>query len=284
MEDDAILLHGGAGSDNSYSERLEKYAKSVDVKNGALDACVDAVRILEDDPDFNAGTGSVKRLDGSTQMDAAVMVTEGFGSVIGIERVKNPVDVARLVMEKTPHLILEGDGAISFARKMGFPEYDPSTEKTQRMWKKTVEYLQGIGESIPERYEKYRKYADMFDIPLSTDTVGAVARIGGKFAGAVSTGGASPMMRGRVGDVPLPGCGIFVGEMGAVVATGVGEAIIRRMLCHNIYLQIGKESLVEIIKREIDEFGDVHVGVIAIAKDEHASYSNTSMATGFHIF
>ena len=191
MEDDAILLHGGAGSDNSYSERLEKYAKSVDVKNGALDACVDAVRILEDDPDFNAGTGSVKRLDGSTQMDAAVMVAEGFGSVIGIERVKNPVDVARLVMEKTPHLILEGDGAISFARKMGFPEYDPSTEKTQRMWKKTVEYLQGIGESIPERYEKYRKYAlALFhNGPLIyLSVIGGIGGGPGGMRGAFSTG------------------------------------------------------------------------------------------------
>lgn len=214
MEDDAILLHGGAGSDNSYSERLEKYAKSVDMKSGALDACVDAVRILEDDPDFNAGTGSVKRLDGSTQMDAAVMVAEGFGSVIGIERVKNPVDVARLVMEKTPHLILEGDGAISFARKMGFPEYDPSTEKTQRMWKKTVEYLQGIGESIPERYEKYRKYADMFDIPLSTDTVGAVARIGGEICRCSIYRWRFPHDEGKGGRCSTPGMRNLCGRNG----------------------------------------------------------------------
>ena len=110
--------------------------------------------------------------------------------------------------------------------------------------------------------------------------MGAVARIDGKFAGAVSTGGASPMMRGRVGDVPLPGCGIYVGENGAVVATGIGEEIIRRMFCHNIYMQIGKESLRNILEREVEAFNGIEVGVIAVSRDEHASFSNTSMATG----
>ncbi|MCL4356613.1 MAG: isoaspartyl peptidase/L-asparaginase [Candidatus Thermoplasmatota archaeon] len=280
MNEDVVLLHGGAGSKDSFSERLSKYAMECSNIKDSLEAVIHSVRLLEDDPEFNAGTGSVKRIDGSIQMDAAVMIPGKLGSVIGIERVKNPVEVARMVMEKTPHLILEGDGATTFARKMGFHDYDPSTERSENIWKKTVEYLSGKNEEMPKRYENYLKFSDMFDIPKSTDTVGAVARIDGKFAGAVSTGGASPMMRGRVGDVPLPGCGIYVGEKGAVVATGIGEEIIRRMFCHNIYMQISKESLRNILEREVEAFNGIEVGVIAVSGDEHASFSNTSMATG----
>jgi L-asparaginase/beta-aspartyl-peptidase (threonine type) len=92
------------------------------------------------------------------------------------------------------------------------------------------------------------------------------------------------MMRGRVGDSPIPGAGLFAGEKGAIVATGIGEEIMKRSLCYSIYHQIGTENLEDIIKREIDGFNGVLAGVIAITGDSYASYSNSSMAVGVYRF
>ena len=277
-----LLLHGGAGSDNSYTESLNKYASSASSKKSAnpLDFVVESVKLMEDDPSFNAGTGSVKRIDGSIQMDAAVMASGQIGSVSAIERVRNPVLVAREVMLQTPHVMITGDGAVKFARALGFGDYDPTTERTETIWKKMVDFFNGKEVELPERYSQYYRYAKIFGFPQHKDTVGAVARVEGKFAAAVSTGGSSPMLRGRVGDSPIPGAGLYAGEKGAVVATGIGEEIIRKMMCYDIYTKIGTKALQEILKEKVEEFGDVLVGVIAVSKDEYASYSNSSMATG----
>ena len=275
---DILLLHGGAGSDQSYVQKLEKYA-SLSNSGNVVDRVVKAVSLMEDDSAFNAGTGSVRRIDGSIQMDAAVMSDQKLGSVIAIERVKNPILVARKVMEETPHVILSGDGATAFARRMGFPDYDPSTERTTEIWKKTLEFFNGKKVDLPPRYEEYRKFQNLFK--PNTDTVGAVARVNGKFAAAVSTGGSSPMMRGRVGDSPIPGSGFYAGSKGAVVATGIGEEIIRKALCFRIYERIGTGSLKEIVSEMIREFGDVLVGVIAVTEDEQFSLANSNMATTY---
>lgn len=273
---DVLLIHGGAGSDNSYVPRLEKYCHS-SFTGSALDRAINAVVMMEDDPVFNAGTGSVKRIDGSIQMDAAVMEQGKIGSVAAIEKVRNPVLVAKMVMMNTPHVMLSGDGATSFARRMGFPEYDPSTERTEEIWKKTLAFFRGEKADLPPRYEEYKKFQNMF--LTNKDTVGAVARVDGKFAAAVSTGGSSPMMRGRIGDSPLPGAGLYAGSKGAVVATGIGEEIIKRMLSFRIYEQIGNGSLKSIVKDIIEEFGDILVGVIAVSAKEQFSMANSNMAT-----
>lgn len=277
-----VLLHGGAGSDRSFTDRLTGYASEAFSRSSSdrVSLVCEAVRLMEDDPSFNAGTGSVKRIDGSIQMDAAVMDGSGIGAVAGIERVRNPVLVARAVMLQTPHVILGGDGATAFARAVGFEDYDPTTERTEKLWQKTVDFFNGKESDLPERYSNYYKFAKIFGFPQHKDTVGAVARINGQFAAAVSTGGSSPMMRGRVGDSPLPGAGLYCGPEGAVVATGIGEEIIRRMLCHNIYIEIGKRPLQDIVEDKIGEFGEVLAGVIAVSRDEMASFSNSSMATG----
>jgi len=279
--DNIVLIHGGAGSDISMSGVLQSYARQ-SLKDDALATSVEAVRQLEDDPNFNAGTGSVKRIDGSIQMDAAVMTESGFGSVIAIEKVRNPVLVARDVMRETPHLILSGDGATKFARKMGYGDYDPSTDKSTRNWEKMLRIFSGEESDDSGKYMSYIKYAKIFG--LVSDTVGAVSRVDGNFAAAVSTGGATPMMRGRVGDSPIPGCGIYAGEKGAIVATGIGEEIIKRMLCYNVYLRIGKEPLREILESEVSRFGKISVGIIAVSLYEEASFSNTTMATGMFQF
>lgn len=276
-----LLLHGGVGSDESFSPRLNKYSQSASEEASALNNAVKAVVLMEDDPDFNAGTGSYQRIDGSIQMDAAVMMPGKFGSVIAIEKVRNPVLVARDVMAKSPHIMMSGDGAIKFARSMGYQDYDPNTSKADEQRKKTLEKMTSDEPSIPEKFRVFKKYVNIDPFMKEAfDTVGAVARVNGDFAGAVSTGGSAPMLRGRVGDSPIIGAGIYVGENGAVVATGIGEEIAKRLLCYRIYSRIGEKPLKEILKEEIDYFGDIVVGVIAVDRESYAYHANKSMAVG----
>jgi len=265
----AVVLHGGASNKVELKVRVEEFAEIAFNEKDALSAVVKAVMLMEDDPLFNAGTGSNMRLDGSIQMDAAVMIPGNFGGVINIENVKNPVLVARDVMLKSPHLILAGDGAIEFARKMGYGYYDPSTEKARKKRDRILEKLRNG--DIPEYYHP------KFFLEFLGDTVGAVARIDGKFAAAVSTGGTSLTLRGRVGDSPIPGAGIYCGEKGAVVATGIGEEIIKRMLSINVYNRIGEESLEDICREELEKFGDIPVGIIAIDEESECAQSNLTM-------
>ena len=276
-----IYLHGGVGGRTDYSERVRGYAMN-SMTTDSLESATHGVMQMEDDPDFNAGTGSYPRIDGSIQMDAAVMTESAFGSVIAIEQVRNPVLVARDVMEKSPHVMMSGDGAIEFARKMGHGFYDVSTERTMERHIKMMARLREGTENLSEK-EKFIR--NIMGFGESTgDTVGAIARINGKFAVAVSTGGSVPMLRGRVGDTPIIGCGFYCGPKGGIVTTGIGEEITKRMLCYNIYNQIGSDSLKNILEKAVKEFGDIHVGIIAVSRDEYASSANGIMSTGIHIF
>jgi len=276
---DILILHGGVGSKSTLSNVLNKYAEKANKKN-AIESVISSVVLMEDDETFNAGKGSYMRIDRSIQMDASVMVPGNFGSVINIENVKNPVKVAYDVMTKSPHNILSGDGAIKFARLLSYDYYDVKTEKAE---KKYNEIIKKIKNNEIKEFNEMRKFFDIND--LIGDTVGAVARINNGFAAAVSTGGTSLMLRGRVGDSPLPGSGIYCGENGAIVATGIGEEIIKKQLCYSIYNEIGKMPLKDIVKNKVDEFDiDVPVGIIAITKDDYSIYANRDMAYGINKF
>lgn len=284
-----LLLHGGVGSDRSRLEELNKklegFASFGSPEKSPLENVVSSVVQMEDDGDFNAGTGSVMRIDGSIQMDAAVMVPGDFGSVIGIERVRNPILVARDVMEKSPHITLTSDGAVKFARYLGYEEYDPVTEKSRKRLEKTLSDLGSEGKAVSDNVLNFRKYLDYKKlIGGSCDTVGAVARQNGKFAAAVSTGGTSPMMRGRVGDSPIVGAGIYCGSEGAIVATGIGEEIAKNILCYRVYARIGSAPLKTILEEEIRSFGPTLVGLIAVDKEDFAHHDNGSMAVGVKKF
>lgn len=276
---DQLMLHGGVGGQPQHSGLLDTYAKESIFRKTALEAVVDSVVKMEDNPLFNAGTGSYMRIDGSIQMDAAVMTESGLGSVIAVEKIKNPVLLARDVMEKTPHLIMSGDGAIRLARFLGYEEYNPVTEKASDQLQK-YRSTQTENNVENERYRSLRAMGDISPLERSTDTVGAVACINGKFAAAVSTGGATPMLRGRVGDSPIPGSGIYCGNKGAVVATGYGEEIIKHMLCYRVYEKIGSEDLNDIMKDLTADFTGP-VGLIAVSKTECKSYSNKPMPVGY---
>lgn len=157
----AAVVHGGAGSPRRRMDGTDRAAAKAlaALKGGApaLDAALAAVVVLEDDPRFNAGTGANIRLDGKTiQMDAACMdgETGGFGAVAAIERVKNPVLVARKVMA-TPHLLIVGEGATRFARALGFPDYDPTCTENKARFQRVQAILKG---SDPQQLEAWKRY------------------------------------------------------------------------------------------------------------------------------
>jgi beta-aspartyl-peptidase (threonine type) len=252
----AAIAHGGVGSPGEHSggcraavtRALDTLASTGD----PLEAAIAGVTVLEDDPRFNAGTGSILRLDGSVQMDASVMDSDGrFGAVAGIERVRYPVQVARAVLE-TPHLLLIGDGATRFARALGVPDHDPITPERQAALEKVKARLRERAPALLDywRTDTWRAHWNYPALPadlgldasdVGHDTVGVAVRApDGRFAAALSTGGSAIMLRGRVGDVPLFGAGLYAGPHGAAAATGTGERITEVLLASTVHRWLGE--------------------------------------------
>ncbi len=188
-----------------------------------MDAVEAAIVVLEDDPIFDAGTGSHLNRDGRVQLDAVMMdgTTLEAGSVAAVSCVRNPIRLARRVLEHSPHMMIVGGGAEQFAREQGLPLCDPETlivERERTIWRQCR--------------EDPRRAASDFAPASVTGTVGAVAYDAtGALVAGTSTGGTLFKHPGRVGDSPLIGCGCYAdGEAGAVSATGEGEAIMRVVL------------------------------------------------------
>ena len=164
--------------------------------------------LLEDNPIFNAGTGAVLNFDGFCELDACVMESRDsrVGAVSGLQRVRNPVLVARKVMEETDHVMLTGDGAQRFARVMGFPDHDPVTPERRADW---FDKRNRIDEVLGARALKMRRFLKEHP-EYAGGTVGAAAvDASGVLAAATSTGGVTLKMVGRVGDSPVPGAGNY---------------------------------------------------------------------------
>jgi len=185
----------------------------------ALDAVIACVTAMEDDPLFNAGYGSALNTDGEVEMDASVMVSgTGMpaGGVACVNFVRNPILLARAVMERTPHLLMTGLGAEHLAAAAGIRLCLPAELKTERAIERLQRFLERAANSPVSRH----------------GTVGAVALDhGGRLAAATSTGGMTGKMPGRVGDSAIVGAGTWADAHAAASATGVGEAIIRAALC-----------------------------------------------------
>jgi beta-aspartyl-peptidase (threonine type) len=217
----AVVVHGGCGrwaaKDTSAAlagvRAAAAAARRVLADGGeSLDAVCAAVAMLEDDPIFNAGTGSTLNREGAAEMDAAVMTGADLrcGGVAAIARVRNPVLVARRVMEATPHVLLAGAGATAFARAQGFADYDPVTRESLR---------------------RFRLRA----AAVPPGTVGAVALDArGRLAAATSTGGVALKLPGRVGDSPIPGAGNYATRHAAASATGNGELMMRTLATKSV--------------------------------------------------
>jgi len=211
-------------------------------KNGrALDAVEKGVRVTEADPkDQSVGYGGLPDRDGKVTLDACVMDENGnCGAVFAIENIMHPVSVARLVMEKTPHVQLTGEGALRFALSQGFKKENlltPESEKAWREWLKTSHYDPMITvDNIQEEINK-QKPKEVKGQINNHDTIGMLALdVNGNLSGACSTSGMAFKMSGRVGDSPIIGAGLFVdNEVGAATSTGVGEEVIKICGSHTV--------------------------------------------------
>ncbi|MCC6738370.1 MAG: isoaspartyl peptidase/L-asparaginase [Planctomycetia bacterium] len=231
----SIIVHGGAGRGPTgpTGERqgvLDRAAAEGLRGRSAVDMVERAIRILEDHPIFDAGTGAVLTLDGGCELDACLMTHDGrVGAVAGLRRTRYPISVARAVMEKTDHHLLVGAGATRFARLMGHPDHDPRTPERLTAWRRLRDDLRR-GRDGPDfrfwkRMARWQKAYGLFE------TVGACAiDERGRFVAATSTGGIWMKLPGRVGDTPIPGAGTCANPFGAISMTGHGEGVMRHCL------------------------------------------------------
>lgn len=238
----AIIVHGGAGLVTpERAEGVQQGCKEaalvgwriLQAGGSALDAVEAAVRSLEDNPMFNAGTGACLTIDGNIELDAGIMEghTLQIGAIAGVELIKNPISLARKVLE-SPHVLLVGKGAQAFAQEQGIPHCtfeDLLTERQYQIWLENKSEATGASEKEPRHHR--REVASLAAREEKHGTVGAVAiDMTGTLAAATSTGGILNKYPGRVGDSPLVGCGFYADDHAAVSCTGYGEDFIRLLI------------------------------------------------------
>jgi L-asparaginase / beta-aspartyl-peptidase len=255
----AIAIHGGAGEaeweqmdaatasayHDSLARALEQGAKVLRGGGRSIDATEAAIKVLEDDPLFNAGRGSAFDAEGKNEMDAAIMdgATLEAGSVAGAQYTRNPISLARAVMERSPYVMLAGPGTDAFARSLGLPQMPASYFFTEMRWEELVQVLTRAGKPIPARPPGVPKEpggtaASTGDTRFAHrhGTVGVVARdVRGDLSAGTSTGGMQGKLPGRVGDSPIIGAGTYASNRScAVSSTGVGEYFIRLAVAKEI--------------------------------------------------
>jgi len=262
-----IVVHGGAGKipKEFQPERQKTLDEAAEVgvnEKTAIDAVIESVKILENNPLFNAGYGGSLQLDGEVRLDAAVMKDDlSAGGVINIEKVKHPIVTAKKVINDTPHVLLQCRGATEFAEHYNHTtQEDLRSERALKKWQKIVAETESL-----EYSEKLNKLAELAE---GHDTVGAVAWDGNHLAAATSTGGIKTQMYGRVGDSPIIGSGLYCNKIGAASTTGIGEAIIKVNLARELiyHLERGdkpQSGTDESINRLAKSTGS-HAGIIAI--------------------
>ena len=236
----------------------------------ALDAVEAAVRVLEEDPCFNAGRGSVLTADGCIELDAAIMDgrDRGVGAVAGVRTTRAPVSLARRLLDEGPHVFLSGKGADEFAREAGL-------DQVANSWFETPERRRQLHELLGD---------GGFDDEVKYGTVGAVAvDLDGHVAAATSTGGLTAKRWGRVGDSPLIGAGTYADDRSAAVsATGSGEYFIRAVAAHQLAesVRIGGNSLqqaLDAVLADVTSLGGKG-GLIAVGPDGEAAWRFTTPA------
>ena len=275
----ALIVHGGAGSWRPGSDddairgttaAVVVGRKILEAGGSALDAACASAMVLEDNPIFNAGTGAVLNFDGFVELDACVMLStrSQIGAVSGLQRVKNPILVARQVMEQTDHVMLTGDGATRFARVMGHTDYDPITPERRADWQDKKTKLDVAAGTNGKGALKIRDFL-MRHPEYAGGTIGAVALDAeGVLCACTSTGGVTMKMVGRVGDAPLPGCGTYASKFVAASATGTGEYVIRslatRQISDNIEQGMSLEASIGAVLEALGRDFDADVGFIGI--------------------
>lgn len=236
----------------------------------ALDAVEAGAKVPEGDAsETSVGIGGLPDRDGHVTLDACIMDEHGAcGSVAFLEHIVHPISVARMVMEKTPHVMLVGEGALKFALANGFKKHQLLTKSSEKAWK---EWL------------KKSEYKPVINVE-NHDTIGIIALdSNGNLSGACTTSGLAYKMRGRVGDSPIIGAGLYVdNDIGAATATGVGEEVIRIVGCHlvvelmrqgNTPQQACKLAVERIVKKNPAKAREVQVGFLALNKSgEHGAF------------
>jgi L-asparaginase / beta-aspartyl-peptidase len=291
----ALVAHGGAGNIRAGYEAdavegmraaVEAGRAILQAGGSSMDAVCAAVVLLEDNPAYNAGTGSVLNLDGYCELDACVMESAGrrAGAVAALQRVKNPILVARKVMEETDHVMLAGEGAQRFARAMGFGDHDPVTAARRADWQ---DKRARLGEVLGPRSLTAQRF--LREHPeYAGGTVGAVAvDVRGVLAAATSTGGVTLKLAGRVGDTPIVGAGNYASPFVAASATGTGEFVMRTLSTRAVSDRIERgEGVDAAVRAELDLMGrefDADVGIIAVDRDGNpvALHRTRDMPHGF---
>lgn len=279
----AIIVHGGAGTVNLTSDHERGVADAVRAGWSALDGgkrAVDAVEAavvsMEDNPLFNAGYGSSLNAAGYVEADASIMLDDlSFGAVAALTAAANPIRAARLVMERTDHLMLAGSGADEFARKVGLKGRDLRTAARRELYAKRMATLASGGEL------KYLpKLPGLLD-DLDLGTVGACAiDADGRIAAATSTGGLMMKLPGRVGDSAIIGAGTYAVADGGVSATGHGEAITRFMLAKEAVGAMAELGAQKAIDRILDTAAarGVLFGLVGISRAGAVAHGFTTQA------
>ena len=239
-----LVIHGGAGVIRKdltpEKEKLVRADLETALKAGyavlksggtSLDAVEKALVVLEDSPRFNAGKGAVFTHDGINELDAAIMdgATLRAGAIAGVHRIKNPIELARTVMEKSKHVFLAGDGAEKFAQCVGIELVDPSYFRTEERWQQLQEALKAEAKNQTSDLGRAIHYGTVGAVALDTQ---------GHLAAATSTGGMTNKRWGRIGDSPVIGAGTYANAHCAVSATGWGEYYIRATAAHDICARV----------------------------------------------
>jgi len=279
-----LVIHGGAGSmrpehgDPDHEERarqglrdaLEAGSSILAKGASAVEAVEAAVRVLEDDPCFNAGRGSTLNAEGVVELDAAIMdgANRRAGAVAGIRTTRAPISLARVLMERGPHVFLSYEGADRMARETGL-------EQVENSWFMTGERKRQLEELLAK---------GGFDAEVKYGTVGAVAvDVSGHVAAATSTGGLTAKQWGRIGDSPLIGAGTYADDRAcAVSATGSGEYFIRAVAAHQLAERIrlagqGLQTALDGVLEDIRELGGTG-GLIAVAPTGDCAWGFTTRA------
>lgn len=297
-----LVIHGGAGTitkdtitpeqEKEYKEKLtEALNAGYAVLNSggtSIEAVQKSINVMEDSPLFNAGKGAVFTHDGRNELDASIMdgKTRKAGAVAGVTTVKNPINAAIAVMEKSPHVIMVSNGADLFAKEQGLTIVDPSYFRTEHRWQQ----LQKAIEKEQVVLDHDGKTAALFVDPMMYDykygTVGAVALDQhGNLAAGTSTGGMTNKRYGRVGDSPIIGAGNYAdNETVAVSATGSGEMFIRTLTAFNIAAQVKYKNLPleEAAQNALDEVKAIDGSGGVIVLDKTGNYTMSFNSEGMY--
>ncbi|QUT03523.1 isoaspartyl peptidase/L-asparaginase family protein [Proteus terrae] len=297
-----LVIHGGAGTitkdtitpeqEKEYKEKLTEALNAgyavLNSGGSSIEAVQKSINVMEDSPLFNAGKGAVFTHDGRNELDASIMdgKTRKAGAVAGVTTIKNPINAAIAVMEKSPHVMMVSNGADLFAKEQGLTIVDPSYFKIEHRWQQ----LQKAIEKEQVVLDHDGKTAALFVDPMMYDykygTVGAVALDQhGNLAAGTSTGGMTNKRYGRVGDSPIIGAGNYAdNETVAVSATGSGEMFIRTLTAFNIAAQVKYKNLPleEAAQNALDEVKAINGSGGVIVLDKTGNYTMSFNSEGMY--